>query len=139
MHCEGLQTPPVVFACPQLYFTRLHAGALFGCQNHEGATGCMKPLTTHMDCECTPHVYSNAQGTCHAVYQLLQTTEMSNSKDRIAPSHATNPLLSSLSCGVDGSEVRRISPIVRSRVAPSTRTAASRGVWRPQDSMAKQH
>ena len=80
---------------------------------------------------------SHAQDTCHAVYQLLQTTEMSNSKDRIVPSHATNPLLSGLSLGVYGSVVTGISPIVRSRVAPSTHTAASRGVWRPQDSMVK--
>ena len=50
MYFEGLQTPPVVFTCPKLYFTRLHAGALFRCQNREGATGCMKPFTTHMDC-----------------------------------------------------------------------------------------
>ena len=48
-------------------------------------------------------------------------------------------LLSGVSCGLDGSVVPRISPIVRSHVAPSTHAAASRGVWLPQHSMAKQH
>ena len=43
MYCKGLQIPLVMFACPKKYFSRLHAGALFGGQNREGVTGCLNP------------------------------------------------------------------------------------------------